>query len=329
MPIRAVTWVAFAAVLLLVACSEDKAPGPGAGPGTGPGSEPGPGPGGTGTGTGTGVTDEACKHADVVIAVDDSSSMSEEIDSIRNIVFPAFADRLLTIGAGLDDFRVAALDACPDPNNFHTRGTARECSFASGKSWMESTDPDLVGEFGCVGDIYNGDMNCSGDNDDEQPASAAAAALESAAGSGINAGFLRDDALLVVVAITDEDEQPVPGATAQEVFDRIVAIKGAVHRVVFLGIGGASSCDGVYGHARQATKLREVTSLFEAAGRGVFWDLCGGHLEDGLDRVFEVIDRACNDLPRCDEFGAGFDESCYPPPPEEPPPDPDGGAPLI
>ena len=274
--------------------------------------------------TGPSMRPESCKHADVIISVDDSGSMSEEIEAMRSTIFPAFAERLLAIGVGLDDFRVGALDACPDPDNLHTRGRASECSFASGKPWMESTNPSLVSEFGCVGDIYNGDMRCSGDNDDEQPASAAAAALEASAPGGVNEGFVRDDALLVVIAITDEDEQPVPRMTPDQVYDRLVAVKGAVHRMVFLGIGGASDCHGVYGGADEAVRLKQITQRFADAGRGVFWDLCGGRLEDGLDEAFAVIERACEDLPRCDEFGAGVSEDCYPPPP--PPSDPaDGG----
>ena len=62
-----------------------------------------------------------------------------------------------------------------------------------------------------MGDIYSRDAQCSdgalGD-ENEQPASAALAVLEAARTAP--EGFLRDDALLIVVAITDEDEQPVP-----------------------------------------------------------------------------------------------------------------------
>ena len=50
-----------------------------------------------------------------------------------------------------------------------------------------------------------------------------------------------------------------------------------------LGIGGGSDCEGVYGSADEATRLREITRLFEVHDRGVFWDLCQGRLEDGLD----------------------------------------------
>lgn len=215
---------------------------------------------------------------------------------MREVVFPAFADALLAVGGGLEDFRVGVLDACPTPAAYHTQGMAGQCSFASGQVWMESTDPDLADEFACVGDIWSGNSQCRGDSDDEQPASAAAASLESPAADGPNAGFSRDEALLVVVAITDEDEQPDGDATAQEVHDRLVATKGKVENMVFLGIGGKSSCDGVYGSADHASKLEQITQLFAAQGRGVFWDLCDGQLEDGLTQAFEVIESACGEF---------------------------------
>lgn len=240
----------------------------------------------------------SCSLVDLVIAVDGSSSMTEELAAMRNDIFPAFADRLARVGKGLDNFRVATMDACPNPASYHTRGARGPCNFSSGEAWIDSSSPDLKGEFACVGDIYQDDVNCSGNNDDEQPASAAAASLESPFADGVNAGFSRRDALLVILTITDEDEQPTGSATsAQQVFDRIVATKGDVQRVVFIGIGGGGKCKGVYGSAWPSTKLKNITQKFIDQERGVWHDLCVGRLEDSLDAAFHVIEQACNELP--------------------------------
>jgi hypothetical protein len=103
--------------------------------------------------------------------------------------------------------------------------------------------------------------------------------------------------LLIIIAITDEDEQPLPAATAEEVFDRIVAAKdGDPEKVVFLGIGGDRDCSGPYGNADEAVTLKEITGLFSDHDRGIFWDLCEGALEDGLTDAMTVIDVACEDL---------------------------------
>jgi hypothetical protein len=250
---------------------------------------------------------QVCSLVDLIIAVDGSGSMEEELEAMRDVVFPAFAERLPQISGGIDDFRVGTLDACPTPANFHARGAGGECSFEGGNVWIEGGSSSLQDEFRCVGDIYQDDIDCTGDNDDEQPASAAAAALELEFGSTANRGFSRDNALLVVIAITDEDEQPTSSAeSAQEVHDRLVAAKGGnPNRIVFLGIAGGSDCSGAYGDADEAEKMKAITDLFAANGRGVFWDLCDGQLEDGLDLAFAVIESACNDLP---------------PPPGSPPP---------
>lgn len=257
----------------------------------GSGASSGSGAGGAGGGLG----DAVCKHVDLVIAVDGSSSMTEELQAMRDVIFPAFSQRLRTLGANLDDFRVATLDACPTPANFHTRGAAGECNFSSGQAWIESNSPQIDAEFACVGDIYLADQQCTGSNDDEQPASSVIAALQA---NGPNAGFQRDDALLIVVAITDEDEQPTGAAdTPADIYRGLVqSVAGDPRRMVFLGIGGARSCDGAYGSADRAEDLQELTGLFENHDRGVFWDLCQGRLEDGLDEAFRVIENACNDL---------------------------------
>jgi len=262
------------------------------------------GNGGDGGGTNefadAGLPPEACKKVDVIISVDDSSSMDEEKLALANDVFPAFATALLDIGGGLEDYRIGVTNACPAPANYHTQGDGGACNFASGEVWMDSGDPALTTEFGCVGNVYSGDAQCTGDNDDEQPASTAAASIEDPAGSGVNARFLRDDALLVVVAITDEDEQPTPDRSAQQVYDRLVAVKGDVKRMVFLGIGGGvpGGCDGAYGFAEEADKLHTIANLFIAQERGVWWDLCEGHLEDGLTEAMQVIEQACNEFPQ-------------------------------
>ncbi|WP_437710474.1 hypothetical protein WMF45_36875 [Sorangium sp. So ce448] len=259
--------------------------------GEGVGSGIGSGSGTTGGG-GSGAGSSGCEHVDVVFALDNSSSMDEEKATMRDVVFPAFAQALLDIDT-IRDFRAAVMDACPLPATFHTRGAGGECSFQSGKAWMESTSTALTSEFQCAADLYGDDVECSGDSDDEQPASSVAAALEPPFSTAQNAGFLRDDALLVVVTISDEDEQPVPRQTPQQIHDRLVAAKGDAKNVVFLGIAGRRQCEGAYGDAEAARDMQRLVDLFAADGRGFFWDLCEGHLEDGLTNALAAIEEAC------------------------------------
>ena len=230
--------------------------------------------------------------------------MTTEREALAAEVFPEMARRLETLGAGLDDFRVAMLDSCPTDAGYHTRGeTEADCNFSSGQVWMESSSPDLEREFTCVGDLYV-PSNCQDSeapDDDEQPAAAALASLTPPFSTDTNAGFLRDDALLVIVGMTDEDE--FNDTPAQEIYDALVAVKGDVRRMVFYGIGGEppDGCtNGTYGSATAATKLRAITQLFEDENRGVWKDICVGDLVDGLDDAFQVIEQACEEFPPVD-----------------------------
>lgn len=226
-------------------------------------------------------------NVDVLFAVDNSGSTSKEQDALRDWL-PSAVTELRRLG----DFRAGLVDGCLQSATLHTSGASGDCDFDGGHPWVQASSADAADELRCVADIDSRQAACRGNDDDEQPVSTAAAALEPAwSRSGApNAGFAREGAVLVVIAITDEDEQPMPAATAQAVHDRLVAAKGN-NRVVFAGAGGASDCDGPYGSARDASTLKGIAAQFGA--RGMFWDLCGGDLERGLDDAIELAASVC------------------------------------
>lgn len=241
---------------------------------------------------------EGCKRVDVVISIDNSGSMQEEIAALAGPVFDSFPQALLDVGNGLEDFQLAVIDACNNPAFLHDTGANGACNYSTGTNYMSSNSDALLDEYHCVTELtqsgYQGmEDQCSGENDDEQPANTAAEAVNSPAVDAQNAGFVRDDAVLFVVAITDEDEQPVPERSAQEIADRLIAAKGTVDNVVFLGIGGGSDCDGPYGSAEDADLLRAVGTVFAEQNRGLFWDLCQGDLEQAFQAALAVVDSAC------------------------------------
>lgn len=244
---------------------------------------------------------QGCRRVDTIIAVDNSSSMTEEIEALAGPVFDSFPTTLLDVNNGLDDFQLAVIDACNNPAFFHDTGASGACTYSTEKNYMVSTSPDLLGEYQCATEFttagFQGQEDeCSGDNDDEQPANTAADAVSLPASMAQNAGFVRDDAILFVVAITDEDEQPTPARSAQEIANAIVAAKGTIDNVVFLGIGGDSQCEGPYGGADEAALLREVAEIFAASNRGLFWDLCDGDLEGAFQAALQIVEGACEDF---------------------------------
>ncbi|MCX4243866.1 hypothetical protein [Paraliomyxa miuraensis] len=248
-----------------------------------------------------------CKKIDVILSVDNSSSMSEEHEALRGPVFDSFPQALLAVNGGLDDFHLAVIDACPKPAYFHDTGIGGACNFSTGANSMVSSSPELAQEFACVTNFsptgYMGQPDMciddgSLDDDDEQPGLTAAAAVTGEALMGPNAGFLRDDALLFIVTITDEDEKLADVGTTQEIFDQIVEAKGGdVNKVVYLGIAGGSFCVGPYGTASDAVQAKALADLFATAGRGMFWDLCMGELETAFQTAIESqVDSACVDF---------------------------------
>ena len=243
--------------------------------------------------------DEVCERVDVILAVDNSSSMEEEIAALRGPVFDSFPDALLNVGNGLLDFHLAVIDGCNNPAAFHDTGQSGACGFSTGANYMTSASDQLAAEYACVTDLtetgYMGMPDaCSGSDDDEAPGNTAADAVVDALGQ--NSGFLRDDAVLLVVAITDEDERPVPEQTTQQIADKLIAAKGTLNNVVFLGIGGSQLCEGPYGTAIPATGLQQLAGFFEGADRGLFWDLCDGDLTAAFQAAIEVVDTACVDF---------------------------------
>ncbi|MGH1340967.1 MAG: hypothetical protein ACRBN8_05420 [Nannocystales bacterium] len=251
-----------------------------------------------------GSQDDGCKKVDVVFAVDNSGSMSEEHDALRGPVFDSFPQQLLDINNGIQDFRLGVIDACPKPAWFHNWGASGACNFSTGANYMSSTSANLAAEFSCVTafsaqGFENMPDQCVDDgalaDDDEQPSLTAAEAVSAANLGGMNLDFIRDDAILFVVAMTDEDEEFADVDSAQEIYDRLVAAKGGdVSSVVYLGVAGNSVCAGPYGTALDAEHAKEVANLFSLQGQGLFWDLCQGNLETAFQTAIStIVDDTC------------------------------------
>ena len=271
-------------------------------------------PMGDGDGDGDGDMESGCQKIDVVLAVDNSSSMDGVIQDIQ-ANFNSWVQTLLTqVGTdGIDDFHIAVLDGCDESPWFHdTNDQSGACNFTTGGNYMSSAGNALATEFPCVGNTADSRYGaatkaCSGDNDDENVAGAAAAAVSFPASGAQNAGFLRDDALLIVVAVTNEDEggsecglnpfcnvSPDP----QTIYNQIVAAKGGnVENVVFVGVGPQSLCSA-YGElsALPARELEEVTSLFSADNRGQFVNLCDENIGGLFTEILSTVDSACDEF---------------------------------
>jgi hypothetical protein len=257
-------------------------------------------------GAGTGTTGEMapCVKVDVILAVDASSSMDGVIEDLQ-AAFNGWVGSLLNdVGdGGIMDFQLAVIDGCDLSPFFHdTNDASGACNFSTGGNYMISSSPSLGAEFACVSNTQQsnysvGDL-CTGDEDDESPARAAANAVTFPAESNENAGFLRDDAVLFVVAVTNEDEGGSPSfINPQEIHDALVAAKNnEPNNVVFLGIAADEVCF-TYGYfATPAPRMQELADIFALDGRGVFYDLCSGNVVPAFDMAIDLVDSACDNF---------------------------------
>jgi hypothetical protein len=160
-----------------------------------------------------------CNAVDFLFVVDDSSSMSEHQQNLIDNV-PAFVDGIQATLGQVDSYQVGVVATDPYSGNpgqcivlgalvTSTEDQGPDSSnmicgpYADGFNYMTQND-DLTQAFGCAAQV--GTMG----NGFERPMEAMVQTLGKSLDvpGGCNEGFLRDDALLVIVVITDEYDGP-------------------------------------------------------------------------------------------------------------------------
>jgi hypothetical protein len=193
-----------------------------------------------------------CNAVDFLFVLDDSSSMSEHQQNLAANV-PAFVDGLEATLAQVDSIQVGVV--ATDPYSYNpgpcillgalvteTVGGGPNSSdmicgpYVDGFNYMTEAD-DLTESFGCAAQL--GTLG----NGFERPMEAMVTTLGKSLDvpDGCNEGFLRDDALLVIVIITDEydgpgdpeadfpaRDPPTSLGTPQTWYDAVVAAKAGI-----------------------------------------------------------------------------------------------------
>ena len=134
---------------------------------------------------------------------------------------------------------------------------------------------------------------------------------------GCNDGFLRDDALLVVIFITDEDDDPSDGqghmgspGDPADWYDALVAAKGGDEEKVVVGallgdeLPELSECpwmlegddEAMASGAEPGVRLRSLLKLFPP-GHRYDGSICRDQFSEFFAHLFEeTVDGACSDL---------------------------------
>jgi hypothetical protein len=173
--------------------------------------------------------------------------------------------------------------------------------FATGARFMTEAD-DLPAAFACAALIGTG-----GANDEAMMAGATEAVSDALNAPGAcNEGFIRDDALLVLVLITDEDDPGTCVGGALDCmgspgdpmawYDDIVSTKGGhPENVVALSLTrGAPSnmCGGPQGTEKDGQRIMQFVQLFGETG--LMGDICASSFGSFFDEAVGHIDSACS-----------------------------------
>lgn len=297
-----------------------------------------------GAGTGNMTADDGgnmagCDKVDFLFVIDNSGSMSDEqLNLIAS--FPQFIQTIQDTLDEAQDYHLMVIDSdawvyaqCPLLCGFgtclvnpefecgvteplecedilgagvtHPRGAQSsnaDCDFSTGARYMDTTEPDLGATFECAARVGTGSTD-----DPEKPMEAMVAAVTpNTPAWACNDGFLRDDAILVVTFITDEDDDPSDGSggTVDGWRQALISAKGGdPNAVVVLGLFGdgdqpGSICppfnpDAASG-AEPSPRLREFVTSW--GDRGIPGSVCAASYQSFFQDAVAVIDTTCDEF---------------------------------
>jgi len=272
---------------------------------------------GSGSGSGSGEARQ-CDKMDIVFVVDDSGSMAEEQANLASN-FPMFASllRSYTVNNGMPlDFRVAltttgrTVDYTLDLGGLGTIPTHEEGANGTflntcnnPKRWLEPADSTMETTLACRANVGTSGPSV------EMPLLMSKWSLAERA-ADTNAGFIRSDALLAIVMITDEDDSSTTdnnftiSATTnttptnfnpQDAVTFLDTTKGNRTRWAAAVIAGQGNCSSSFGEAADGVRLKQFVTLANGNGttQAVFSSICDGNLTNGLKAALDTFQSAC------------------------------------
>lgn len=260
-----------------------------------------------------------CNKMDIVFVIDDSSSMGEEQGNLATN-FPMFADVLssyTTPDGDHIDYRVAVTTTGRTTHVRTPLGTMTEvgdngafrnnCGVAS--RFLDPSAADLSATLSCRADV-----GVEGPATAEMPLMMSKWALSERVADGTNAGFLRDDALLAIVYLTDEDDLsttadnfnigsfppqiPQPTWHPADQIQFLDSLKGDRSRWAASVIAGDGDCMSDLGNAADAKRMKQFVNLANANGttQALFSSICAGDLASSLAETLATFQNACGSI---------------------------------
>lgn len=292
---------------------------------------------GGGTG-GPGDVGEGCEKVDFLFVIDNSASMADEQLNLSTS-FPGFIEAIRS-SVQAQDYQILILDTddydkekcdvtcgitgeCNDrpcaevlpPNCNGVLGAGRvedqlgmPCPIQGAQRFLVDGQPALGDTFSCLAQVG------TDGSPSERPMQAMVEAVSPAlnAPGACNAGFIRDDAILVVTIITDEEDghndmqDALPGSLGEpsDWRDALVAAKhGDMSAIVVLGLIGDAGQPGAIcaplnpnavNGAEATPRLIEFVELF--GSRGVVGSVCAPDYAPTFADAVGRIDTACDEF---------------------------------
>lgn len=196
-----------------------------------------------------------------------------------------------------DDEEEVAADPCRDALGAGKRSGAvgQSCGVDGDARYLQSGQDGLAESFSCIARV--GTFGDSG----ELPMDAMLQATSSAKNrpGGCNEGFLRDDAILVVTFITDEDDESSTGNPETWRQTLLAAKHDDPKALVVLGLVGDNNLDdGLRGgpcnffEASGAPALQSFVQSFD--DRGSLASVCAEDYSPFFEEAVSTIDTACD-----------------------------------
>lgn len=251
-------------------------------------------------------SETGCEAVDLLFVIDPSPSM---FDNQQNLIdnFPVLVQGMRQQLADVDSYHVGVVHSGyawddPDATTCEALGDLitrpiyePECGpFVDGMRYMTDQD-DLETDFTCVASL--GQSGTQG----EQMMSAATWAVDPANGApgACNEGFVRGDALLVVVLVTDEDDGNDPyldgsPGDPDSWFQHFVSVKQIETNVVVVSLVWEAEADATCsrnGGERLGTRLMDFTNRFTY---GYIGNVCAPDYGPLFTGALGSISQACD-----------------------------------
>ncbi|MBL4687311.1 MAG: hypothetical protein JKY37_22125, partial [Nannocystaceae bacterium] len=248
-----------------------------------------------------------CQGIDFLFVVDNSGSMSAQQTQLLNS-FPGFITGIEDSLENVDSYHVGVITSdnyagnepgCNSLGDLVTQTAGFNSSdavcgpFADGLRYATDED-DLQSVFPCMAHV-----GASG-SPIEQPVTATIAALDPARAvpGGCNEGFLREDAILVVVLVTDDPpytfdmDDAHPNTDTTGWYDAVVAAKGGdVESIVVIGFVPwmDTTCNG-------GASPNLIGFISQFAGQGVLASICEPDYGPVFASTIATIQTTCDNF---------------------------------